>query len=90
MTINTRIHEKRFAILDRDVNSGKVQSAIDNGWTTLQLAKKYEVSETTIKRLAREKRINFKENRNRGRKADDVELSEIMTPAKRLAMSAKW
>lgn len=93
MAINTRLHsdtDKRYQKLDHDINTGRVQAMIDNGWTTMQIARKYDVSEYTIKRHARDGRLSFNENRNRGTKADQIALSEMMTPAKRLAMSGKW
>lgn len=87
---NTRIHEKKFQILDNDVKNGRVQRMIDNGWTTIQVARKYEVSESTIKRYSKDGKLSFMENRNRGTKAEEIALSEQMTDAKRLALSGKW
>lgn len=87
---NTRIHEKKFQILDNDVNNGRIQRMIDNGWTTIQVARKYEVSESTIKRYSKDGKLSFMENRNRGTKAEEIALSEQMTDAKRLALSGKW
>lgn len=81
---------KKFQILEHDLNTGKVQKLIDNGWTVLQIAKKYDVSESTIKKQSKLGKLNFMESRHRGCKAEEVALLEQMTPAKRLALSGKW
>lgn len=81
---------KKFQILEHDLNTGKVQKLVDNGWTILQIAKKYDVSESTIRKQSKLGKLNFMENRNRGSKAEEIALLEQMTPAKRLALSGKW
>jgi len=89
--VNTHaVSNKKFHVLEHDLNTGKVQKLIDNGWTILQIAKKYDVSESTIRKQSKLGRLDFMESRNRGSKAEEIALLEQMTPAKRLALSGKW
>lgn len=92
MPLNSEWQARRERI-DRDIHNGKIQELADQGYTFLQIAHKYEVSETTIRRLAIHNGgpIYWKHARQNKKKSDrDVDPSAHISDAKKLALYSAW
>jgi len=81
--------QRRFDRLEADVKSGKVQDLVDAGWTILQLAEKYEVSEHHMRRQGKTMGGHIEYRGKRG-KREPTEFTDQWTDGKKLALTGKW
>jgi len=81
--------QRRLERLKADADSGKIQALVDQGWTILQLAKKYEVSESSVRKVGMSHGGPVRFNYKQGVKSQAVPM-EHWSDAKRLALTARW
>ena len=81
--------QRRFERLQADVDSGKVQDLVDAGWTILQLAEKYEVSEHHMRRQGKTMGGTIDYRGKRG-KREETYFVDQWSDAKKLAVTGKW
>ena len=81
--------QKTLDRMGNDVQSGKVQDLIDQGWTLIQIARKYDVSESYVRRLGATSGgpLRFKKGRGGSLKQETVSPDK-WSDAKRLAMGS--
>ena len=82
-------YQRRHMRIQKDVESGKLQELVDQGWTLLQLAKKYEVSDNKVRSfsVAYGGPINF--NQSTGKKSQ-INPIDQWSDAKKLALTGRW
>lgn len=87
MTGTRSMHQRKIDRLKDAHESGELQKLADQGMTLIQIASKYNVAESTVRRLGANNgtKLKFKGKCNL---KNDVESRENWSDAKRLAMGA--
>lgn len=80
-------YQKRYKRLSDDVESGKVQKMIDDGYTRAQIAAEYEVSLQSIRKHTTTGAIVFEKHTG---VAGELTGIELWSEAKKLAMTKPW
>lgn len=82
-------YQRRILRLQTDIDNGRIQELVDNGFSILQIAKRYDVSENKIRSYSKiyGGPVFFPQTKGVKKEADVI--SE-WSDAKRLAISGKW
>lgn len=80
-------YQKRYKRLSDDVQSGKVQKMINDGYTRAQIAAEYEVSMASIRKHTMSGALVFEKHTG---VAGELTGIELWSEAKKLAMTKPW